>query len=466
MKSEIDQKLSYDEKDPTDIERWGKRLEHHGLAGTKGIKPIPMKLLAGPIGAGNRGGFGRALEKYYYGIDPGNDIGPDFPLAGVELKSTPLVNGRDGHRCKERLVLGIIDYGGEPGVVFEKSHVMKKCGLLMLVSYLHSKDTAVGELKIVQAKLVDLKKDIGVQAFRQIKRDWAIIMQKIRQGKAHELSGGDTLFLEACTKASDATKRKTYAGNLEAKPRAFAFKPKFVLSHLIGEIPIDSERIVEGTDAPTENALDEKVGDRFGAFIAKTVTEIAQAVAPDIDPTHPRKDVLSVIARAILGTRKKRILEFEEADILMKTIRVDRHGMPKEHMSFPKFDHMRIVNERWEDTDDPPTIRQAIEKRFLFVIFQYKDDEETLVLRDAFFWKMPFADREKMHELFDKTRHMIRTGHADALPGEKDNSVGHVRPHARDGKDKEKTPKNGMQVKKCFWLNKQYLKQQIDRAGK
>jgi hypothetical protein len=32
-----------------------------------------------------------------------------------------------------------------------------------------------------------------------------------------------------------------------------------------------------------------------------------------------------------------------------------------------------------------------------------------------------------------------------------------VRPKARDGNDKLLTPQGDLQVKKCFWLNKDYI---------
>ena len=39
-----------------------------------------------------------------------------------------------------------------------------------------------------------------------IKQDWELINQKIKDGKAHELSEGDTFYLGACTKGSTAAK--------------------------------------------------------------------------------------------------------------------------------------------------------------------------------------------------------------------------------------------------------------------
>jgi DNA mismatch repair protein MutH len=38
-----------------------------------------------------------------------------------------------------------------------------------------------------------------------IKKDWETITKKIADGKAHELSEGDTFYLGACTKGANAS---------------------------------------------------------------------------------------------------------------------------------------------------------------------------------------------------------------------------------------------------------------------
>lgn len=37
-----------------------------------------------------KGGLGQLVEKYWYGYEPNSDPRPDFAIAGVELKTTPL----------------------------------------------------------------------------------------------------------------------------------------------------------------------------------------------------------------------------------------------------------------------------------------------------------------------------------------------------------------------------------------
>ena len=68
--------------------------------------------------------------------------------------------------------------------------------------YLHDRDLDLLDYII---KLVDgwqyPNEDLKI-----IKQDWEFINQKIKDGKAHELSEGDTFYLGACTKGSTASK--------------------------------------------------------------------------------------------------------------------------------------------------------------------------------------------------------------------------------------------------------------------
>ena len=55
--------------------------------------------------------------------------------------------------------------------------------------------------------------------------DYYKIREKVADGKAHELSEGDTLYLGAATKASSSKDRtKQPYSDIPAKPRAFSLK--------------------------------------------------------------------------------------------------------------------------------------------------------------------------------------------------------------------------------------------------
>src|SRR5258708_7315443 len=108
------QRETYNESSASDIERYGKRLIGHSLKNILGIKDIPSKYFSIKQSKASKGVFGSLLEEYYYGIKPPNTSAPDFPKAGVELKSTPIKKLKRGElSSKERLVLGLINYKEE-----------------------------------------------------------------------------------------------------------------------------------------------------------------------------------------------------------------------------------------------------------------------------------------------------------------------------------------------------------------
>jgi DNA mismatch repair protein MutH len=141
----------------------------------------------------------------------------------------------------------------------------------------------------------------------------------------------------------------------------------------------------------------------------------------------------------------------------MKTVLLDGNGKLKEHLSFPSFRYMEIVNQQWEDS----SFCERLERRFLFVIFQ-KDSQGSERLKKVFYWNMPFADREEARRVWEDTKHRVSVDARD-LPGARESHVAHVRPHARNAEDTEPTPQGEWLVKKGFWLNNRYVQDVIER---
>ena len=148
-----------------------------------------------------KGGFGQLLEKYYFGYEPNSDKEPDFKEAGLELKTCPLRILKKGElRAKERIVLNIINYLEVHKEEFSTSSFWKKNKHLLIVFYFHDK---LKEKIDLQIKLVDGWK-FSTEDLLVIKKDWEYINKRIKDGKAHELSEGETNYLGACTKGASA----------------------------------------------------------------------------------------------------------------------------------------------------------------------------------------------------------------------------------------------------------------------
>lgn len=432
----------------------GEEIENHGYKG--------------------KGNFGQILEKFYFGYEPNSDAEPDFKEAGIELKSSPLKNLRNGEfRAKERLVLNIINYLDVHKENFKTSSFWKKNAHLLLVFYLHDKEL---ELLDYVIKLVDTwqypNEDLKI-----IKRDWEFINQKIIDGKAHELSEGDTFYLGACTKGSTALKsfRDQPFNGEQAKQRAYSLKQGYV-NHIIANIA-QKETAVYGKIIEQPEILDvvqsieEVVISKFQPFYGKSAEEIEQELGLDLN--QKAKSYFANLTNVILGLKLgQKIEEFEKADIQVKTIRLKENNLPKEDISFPTFEYQELIETDWEDSD----FKNILESKFFFVFYQFEG--KNLILRKVKFWNMSQSDILEAKIVWGKMVKTVLNGEIikavtdkgirkTFFPKKTGNRISHVRPHARNAADTYELPVADKLTgqteftKHCFWLNASYVRDEI-----
>ncbi len=441
-------------KNQTLREACGEEIEKHGYKG--------------------KGNFGQILEKFYFGYEPNSDAEPDFKEAGIELKSSPLKTLRNGEfRSKERLVLNIINYLEVHKEDFENSSFWKKNAHLLLVFYLHDKELDLLDYLI---KLVDgwqyPNEDLKI-----IKQDWETINQKIKDGKAHELSEGDTFYLGACTKGSTALKsyRDQPFNDEKAKQRAYSLKQGYV-NHIIANIAQEETavygKIIEQPEIlDLVQSIEEVVISKFQPFYGKSAEQIEQELGLKLN--QKAKSYFANLTNVILGLELgQKIEEFEKADIQVKTIRLKENNLPKEDISFPTFEYQELIETDWEDSD----FKNILESKFFFVFYQFEG--ENLILRKVKFWNMPHSDIVEAKKVRDDMIFYISTGRIvrevnklgvrkTYFPKKAQNRVSHVRPHARNAADTYKLPipdrKTGLKeyTKHCFWLNASYVRDEI-----
>ncbi|WP_437373805.1 Sau3AI family type II restriction endonuclease [Maribacter litoralis] len=421
-----------------------------------------------------KGNFGQILEKFYFGYEPNSDAEPDFKEAGIELKSSPLKTLKNGDfRSKERLVLNIINYLEVHKENFETSSFWKKNAHLLLVFYLHDKDLDLLDYFI---KLVDgwqyPNEDLKI-----IKRDWEFINQKIKDGKAHELSEGDTFYLGACTKGSTALKsfRNQPFNKEQAKQRAYSLKQGYV-NHIIANIA-QEETAVYGKIIDRPEILDnvqsfeDIVVLKFYPFYGKSAEQIEQELGLDLN--QKAKSYFANLTNAILGLKLgQKIEEFEKADIQVKTIRLKEKNLPKEDISFPTFEFQELIETNWEDSD----FKNILESKFFFVFYQFEG--ENLILRKVKFWNMPYSDILEAKKVWEEMVKTVLNGEIvkevtdkgirkTFFPKKTENRISHVRPHARNAEDTYELPvadkltRLTEYTKHCFWLNASYVKDEI-----
>ena len=132
-------------------------------------------------------------------------------------------------------------------------------------------------------------------------------------------------------------------------------------------------------------------------------------------------------------------------------------------MSFKNFKYTEIVKEEWEDSE----LRNMFaEQKYLFVVFKF-DENNVLRLNKVKLWNMPISVLDtKLKETWEETVRVINEGiqinikgnkKFDNLPGSTFNRVCHVRPHAGTSEDTYPLPQGGEHVRKCFWLDREYV---------
>lgn len=448
----------YDKNDLDSIHDYAKRLIDHTLRQMMGGKASIKDLPADEV----KGKFGQFLEKYYFGIENNSDSEPDFKEVGLELKSTPIKElVRGGYSPKERLILNIINYDDVVKETWEKSHFLSKNELLLLVMYLYEKDKNLLDFLI---KYVTLWKIQGEDR-EIIRQDWEKIVNKIRSGKAHELSEGDTFYLGACRKGHLEKPRVYSSGDVPAKQRAFSFKLRYMKSIL--ERIKDSEPIIKDIQELRKRNFEDIIYDRFRPFLGLNTGEIEKRLGIKLNKTA--KGYYADLARRMMGIKAKKIEEFEKADVMMKIIRLKHNGVPKEDMSFPKFDFKEVARQEWEESD----FYNQLESKFLFIVYKMDKGEKEITFKKAFFWNMPIKDIQEAEKVWDLTKKRINEGikvekrglrEYNNLPNKRENKVSHVRPHGKNKRDVDELPDGSKFTKSCFWLNAKYIKEQIEKA--
>lgn len=413
----------------------------------------------------NKGGLGQLIEKYLFGMDNNSDSEPDFMPAGIELKVTPYkkIKG-DKLSAKERLVLNIIDYMTEYKNTFRSSHFWYKNNKIQLLWYLWEANKDKKDLIITHEKLLELEKN---EDLKQIEEDWNFIINKIREGKAHEISEADTMYLGACSKGANAlSTREQPFSDIPAMQRAFCFKNSYMtqlVRKYIGDYS-NVEKILKGTN----DTFNEFVLNIIAKYKGKSQNELMKEFNIDTNA----KNVNSMLISRMFNVKSKlsETEEFQKAKIIPKTIRIEENGRIKESISFPYFKYTEIVNQDWETSD----LREELETtKYMFFIFKMENGE--YIFKGIKLWNMPEIDIEtSVMEMWKKTYNTIKTGNIvksiengirkTNFVGMSENNVCHVRPHGRNASDVCKLPVADKltgateYTKHCFWINNNYIR--------
>lgn len=481
-----DYNLKYDPASPESIERYAVQLENktfQDIIIEKGnVKSDAVEAYANKF---RKGGLGNLLEEIYFGYKANSNQEADFAEAGVELKVTPYEMTIKGElRAGERLVLTMIGYDGPIETDFYKSHAWEKMKLILLIYYWRNKQLnnnllyKIGFVKMFTPPEADLE---------IIKKDYTYIVNTIREGRAHELSEGDTMYLGACTKGATAEKSTVpqyYGDKVPARKRAFCFKNSYmtyVLNHYIAGKKSDNS-ILKNTQLIKEKTFEEILEEIVAKYIGMSDQELCEQFHREY---NNNKAQWNDLAYKILGIRDEHADEFVKANIKVKTIRIEENNTMRESMSFAPFKFMGLVKEEFDDS----TLHDYFEETRLF-FFVWKKDGNVYRIKGCQLWNMPHYDLEvTVRGEWEKYKHIIQYGieftksidssgkisFKNNLPNKSETKIIHVRPHATKAayrfhngeeygnveRDANVLPNGEYMTTQSFWINNSYILEQL-----
>lgn len=464
--------LPYDEKDLSSIFNYSKQLVNKCL---RDFAPDAEEHKG-------KGGLGQLVEELFFKYDINSRQEADFALVNAELKCTPLKeSAKKELLIKERLVCSMINYTADWNKSFEESHFYQKCLVMLIMFYLHNPKVSKLDLQFLFAVLWRIpEKDLLI-----IRDDYETIIGKIRNGQAHTLSEGDTLYLGACRKGQKGDSlMPQHNSEIGAPRRAWSLKMAY-MRRVLDEVKKNSQDgaycnyNISPTSMETMFSVEELRGnsaerillDRFAPYCGKTYSQICSMLG--IEPSMSKSKYF-IVSNTIAGkgtvSNVNKSEEFEKSGLTMKTIRRKKTGTIKEAMSFENIDYQEVFDcEDWTDS----RLYEVFTSRFLFVIFRETDNvlqlsngktEPEFMLEKVAFWTMPQEDLVTAQQYWNNIRQNVLDNHIspEYFWGLKDDRKFHVRPKARVANDLTENPNGGMAHKYCYWFNQKYVKNIID----
>ena len=401
---------------------------------------------------GNKGVLGQVVETGFYKYPINTDPRADFDKIGVELKVTGYKKSKKGKKsAKERVSLSRIDFNKIVNEEYEYSKLIYKNKKILFIWYFYEKGKDIGDFLITDYQLYDMGQDEET-----IKNDFYIIKQKVKDGRAHELSESDTSYLGACTKArtsKDRTKQPYSA--ILAKPRAYSLKNSYMTGILNS---IDSIVVNDTNEFKT---VEEYVLAKLRPYIGKSQLEILEEITGQTYKEKIPKNLNKMITDKIIGKddelEEKHDL-FKKTSFIIKNSPITPKGKYRERMSFRNLT-LSEFEDTWEDSYwklffDETTILNILWKE---PKSGSKNGERILegVNRISF----NDDDLDSIEKSYNMVKETIEKENISLLPypNSFENQILEIGPKGQKSDDAYNTFFNKDVTKTCFFLNKEIL---------
>jgi len=389
-----------------------------------------------PSSALTKGVVGRIYEKAF-GIPANSKPGPDFPAAGIELKSVPILLTGAEPKAKERISISMIDFATLASQSWETADVRKKLDHMLMIFYGWEPLQPIARFRTLAAGIWS-PDDSTLQT---IKTDWERIRDLVASGRRSEVSERLSSILGAATKGPGH-------GSIS---RAWSLKQPFVswiYREMIGKEAVPARP----TSANPAASFEARLAATLAPFVGRDFLGLAQVVGRQ---WKQGKAAAAQIVRTLVGERSHgRSGDFLRFGVELKTVPVDQWGHVVEAMSFPAFVHEELIYEDWESSDLLGRLNRVL------IVPIHRGRRATLDemrLGHPFFWSPSEADLAGIRKEWERFRSLIAAGQARELPKASETRFIHVRPKGRNVLDRDPAPGGFDVIKKSFWLNQRYL---------
>lgn len=372
----------------------------------------------------------------------------------VELKVTAAKQLKNGKfRAKERLVLSLIDYMMDYPEELKDSHLYSKIELMLIIYYLYDPNLTKEEYHLLASFFYNMSKhDISI-----IEEDYKIIISKIKNGEAHLLSGADTFYLEACTKASSGsvTRSQKYS-EIPAKQRAFALKNSF-MSTLLNNNLNDKPEIVH--DEKNDLMHIKKVLD---GMIGKTYNSLKAEYAPNIG--NPKNEK-AIVFRKALGVKTNSLDDlslFKKANVQFKTFNITHTLAPSDGVNYFSLNWNDFDTDAWEES----RLFEVLNTKFFYCYFQKNKETKELTFAGYKFHGFTEEEIDAAKRDWTKVCNLYLSG-ADIEENlhtlkQSQNELFYVRTKGENKEKSQRVYNNGQTIKGvAWWINNKWLKNNV-----
>lgn len=336
----------------------------------------------------------------------------------------------------------------------------------MKLIHLHEDNIDVLDYKILKA----IKFTIPQEDLPTIREDYYTIIEKIKTGKAHQISESDTTYLAACTKGAGNGKdeRRQPFSKEFAKQRAFSFKQKYMSVYFNS---IFSKQSFEKLNIPEQLSFSTYLNNVLSPYINLTTNEIEEKL--NYKPTNGITTDKSYLPRlvskifGIEGNNLEKIEQFQKGNVKFKTIRIRQTAKDNQDMSWPNIDFHEIYS---VDFEDSTWYEWFAETKYLFVVFE--DTTEGTSLRKHILWNAPTDMLDALETLYNHIKWKLQNDDIEVeittnskgkevwknnLPGKGFVPYFQIRPKGNKGSEFTTLPDGRKFKKQCLFLNKEFL---------